>query len=776
MHRLRLIILVVFCLSTSLASDLDKIETIKKSTHSTTTSTSAKLSSSGDVNSEEYPFETSHKIQQSEEFQTSHRISDEALKQHRDDLHQSMRSKEKPELNEQLGELIAADIKNNIEAKRLSEYEHYIVEPLTTTEKPVLTTETVARSINEGLIDDLSILEEAGSENKQASRIQIKKGPNGQDYEYEYVYYYYDDDESKTEGDDDVIIGSRKGSSTTSTTQAPSSGGKSRYSSIERSSSTSAPEKNEIQSRGKARSQALPAPVVEEVVEERLPQVTRFPQRAKSANPSENASETSGKKQHVKRPSLELVDSHSFVTDEKDKNSKGPRIIETELSKSELLESVSKSSIEYASSTTEATEDDEEDTTPLMEKFAIDLYAILANENAKEDDKKSQIDIDETTIAYDDDITTIEGEEVTNIPSSTTTTTEAPTTTSTTTTEALTTTTELPKGGRGGLTAGRNRFKFHPKGSVSSTEAPTEAPTESTKPKNRFSRPSSSFSSRNSAKTTNAPEEVKEEVTKSEAPTQSSKIGGKSRNRFSLRNQSTQITTEKSVDTEVESTTASRLVKPRPQFSLRNRSRNGQTASTTESSDVPEESDKEEKPVEKVASLVPKPTSRLNLNRPTSRLLPGQKPRASHLNPRRNITADENGDSYKSANENESEFDTTTPNNLNKLKSRPRIQINADSKSTKKTTSPAAINRKVNPLISKRKFGVTSTTEISVGDEKAAEIESDSSPTKEGANDSEAEVKEDETTQAAEAISEQPRGLGLLNRRKIVNRRPGTIN
>lgn len=111
------------------------------------------------------------------EFQTSHSISKEAFKQRRDDLHQSMRSKEKPELNEKLGELIAADIKNNIEAKRLSEYERYDVEPLTTTEKPVLTTQAmVAKSINEGLIDDFSILEEAGSENKQTSRIQIKKG------------------------------------------------------------------------------------------------------------------------------------------------------------------------------------------------------------------------------------------------------------------------------------------------------------------------------------------------------------------------------------------------------------------------------------------------------------------------------------------------------------------------------------------------------------------------------------------------------------------------
>ncbi len=27
----------------------------------------------------------------------------------------------------------------------------------------------------------------------QTSRINVKKGPNGQDYEYEYIYYYYED-------------------------------------------------------------------------------------------------------------------------------------------------------------------------------------------------------------------------------------------------------------------------------------------------------------------------------------------------------------------------------------------------------------------------------------------------------------------------------------------------------------------------------------------------------------------------------------------------------
>ena len=390
--------------------------------------------------------------------------------------------------------------------------------------------------------------------------------------------------------------------------------------------------------------------------------------------------------------------------------SKGPRIIETELSKSELIETVSKSSIEYASSTTEST-DDAEDTTPLMEKLAIDLYAILANENANEDDKKS--DYDATTISSDDDLTTVEAD--TETP--TTTTTEKPTTTTTTTTTeapTTTTTTEAPKG-RGGLSAGRNRFKFQSKSPTSTEASASEASTESSKPKNRFSRPSSSFSSRNSGSratkasaSTSAPEEVKETVEKSEAPAKSlsSKLGSKARNRFSLRTSVAPTTTEKSAD--AESTTTSRLLKPRPQFSLRNRGRNDQTtAATTESDDVADKTAGEEKPVE-AASIVPKPTSRLNLNRPSGRLLPGQKARTSPLSSRRPSGTDETNDSNKLTNESESE--TTTESNLNKLKSRPRVNVNTDSKAKKSTTSPAVINRKVNPLISKRKFGVTSTT------------------------------------------------------------------
>lgn len=131
---------------------------------------------------------------------------------------------------------------------------------------------------------------------------------------------------------------------------------------------------------------------------------------------------------------MELVDSHSFVTDDKDKNSsKGPRIIETELSKSEHFEAAAKSSVEYASSTTESVDVDE-DTTPLMEKYAIDLYAYLANENAKEDDKKSKFDSEATTAVSDNELTTVSAEVETEKATPVTTTT---TTTTTTTSEII---------------------------------------------------------------------------------------------------------------------------------------------------------------------------------------------------------------------------------------------------------------------------------------------------------------------------------------------------
>lgn len=172
----------------------------------------------------------------------------------------------------------------------------------TTTQKPVLTTAppTTTKAydyipinfdtiddINTGLLSSNVNLETAGSEQKPQSRIQIKKGPNGQDYEYEYIYYYYDEDaEEKKEGK-----AKEKPSSTAATQVHNSHDGpqktdnenhianesktKNKYSTIDRSGTTTAatPDtQNEVlptPTRGRGRSRNVaPAPVEEEEEEE----------------------------------------------------------------------------------------------------------------------------------------------------------------------------------------------------------------------------------------------------------------------------------------------------------------------------------------------------------------------------------------------------------------------------------------------------------------------------------------------------------------------------
>lgn len=168
--------------------------------------------------------------------------------------------------------------------------------PGTTTQKPVLTTALPAPAkqfdyipinfdtiddINSGLLSSNVNLETAGTEQKQHSRIQIKKGPNGQDYEYEYIYYYYDEDE---EGKKEVK-GEKKAISTAAPAHnshdgpqrgetdnhiANESTTKSKYSLINRSStSTAAPEvQNEVlpaaTSRGRQRGRNITPALVEE--------------------------------------------------------------------------------------------------------------------------------------------------------------------------------------------------------------------------------------------------------------------------------------------------------------------------------------------------------------------------------------------------------------------------------------------------------------------------------------------------------------------------------
>lgn len=172
----------------------------------------------------------------------------------------------------------------------------------TTTQKPVLTTAPTATTkaydyipinfdtiddINTGLLSSNVNLETAGSEQKPQSRIQIKKGPNGQDYEYEYIYYYYDEDEDKKDGKGKDGKGKDKSTSTAAPATYNSHDGpekietdnhianesktKNKYSTIDRTVTTTAatPEiQNEVvpaTTRGRGRGRNIaPAPVSEE--------------------------------------------------------------------------------------------------------------------------------------------------------------------------------------------------------------------------------------------------------------------------------------------------------------------------------------------------------------------------------------------------------------------------------------------------------------------------------------------------------------------------------
>lgn len=76
--------------------------------------------------------------------------------------------------------------KDNIHKKEVNNYEVLSLKP--SKEKP--TDEGVFDFVDSPLSD--KHLVPAGT--AQTSRVNVKKGPNGQDYEYEYIYYYYEDE------------------------------------------------------------------------------------------------------------------------------------------------------------------------------------------------------------------------------------------------------------------------------------------------------------------------------------------------------------------------------------------------------------------------------------------------------------------------------------------------------------------------------------------------------------------------------------------------------
>jgi hypothetical protein len=108
----------------------------------------------------------------------------------------------------------------------------------------------------------------------------VKKGPNGKDYEYEYLYYYYDEeDEGKANSAGSAVTNSYDVPSRTTAVprRAGTASNRSKYSTVERSS-TVEPSNNEvIPNRNGNRGRQLVE--TEDVSEERLPANTRFPPR-----------------------------------------------------------------------------------------------------------------------------------------------------------------------------------------------------------------------------------------------------------------------------------------------------------------------------------------------------------------------------------------------------------------------------------------------------------------------------------------------------------------
>ncbi|XP_033200979.2 uncharacterized protein LOC117163092 isoform X2 [Bombus vancouverensis nearcticus] len=139
--------------------------------------------------------------------------------------------------------------------------------------------ETSFHERNFGDFSDVSLVP-AGTN----SRIQVKKGPNGKDYEYE-------------------------------TTSAPRRGGssanRSKYSNVERSSTVEPASNEVIPNRNNNRGRQLVD--AEDVSEERLPTNTRFPPRSRS-NHNTATTEPSRTRGNRPRPGLDLVDSSSFRT------------------------------------------------------------------------------------------------------------------------------------------------------------------------------------------------------------------------------------------------------------------------------------------------------------------------------------------------------------------------------------------------------------------------------------------------------------------------------
>lgn len=167
---------------------------------------------------------------------------------------------------------------------------------------PILTTAKASpKSID---VDDIPLVA-SGSE-KQRSRIQIKKGPNGQEYEYEYVYYYYDDDENPKAAKENVNTNAHDGPARNQVTSADKT----------KSSEKSTPEpaSNEVVPVRGARGRGRQLEGDDQIGEERLPANTRFPPRSRNLATTP-APEEDGKTTLRSRPRIRTTTDSAISTE-----------------------------------------------------------------------------------------------------------------------------------------------------------------------------------------------------------------------------------------------------------------------------------------------------------------------------------------------------------------------------------------------------------------------------------------------------------------------------
>ncbi|XP_030761372.1 flocculation protein FLO11 isoform X3 [Sitophilus oryzae] len=626
-----------------------------------------------------------------------------------------------------------------------------------TSPSPVLTTSKIApKNIDMDVVG-------AASE-KQRSRIQIKKGPNGQEYEYEYVYYYYDEDDEK-----DKITNAHDGPA------------KNTISRSDKNREKPTPEANEVvPSRGKARGRQLGED--EPVQEERLPANTRFPPRSRNLNttpvPDEDDDSKVAASRTRTRGKATTESSNAEDDNVSDETQEDPEDKEPSREPAPVSENTEE--------TKKPVPENGEPTTPMagMEKVALDLYAISQGTQKLFGEDGTEISTEDGKSTGETDATTPESSSTEEIETTTPTTTTTTTTTTpapTTTTRTTTTTTEAPTkasrfGGRRTPLSGR-------KGGSTTT---TEASSPSEKPK-KFGRPSGSFGGRRN-KPTHAPA-VEEDSHKEESkPVSQSKPA--TRGRFGgprTRGRTTAAPEERKDDSSTSAPTTNHkptLPRSRPSFnSLKGRGRT--TTSAPASEEAPADSEPQGSSSEPVSTttararrVLPGATGNIKPLRPGPRInLAGRRGGQTTTTTTEASAAENNSEAE---NEEETHVEAASEKDeapapapvdnspLGRLRNKQnRVNVQPKSKSTPTASASAQVQvRRVNPLLARRRPGATT------------EAPSSEAPSSEAPEEAEEAEIETEAAPSSSTTTEEPKGLSklLAGRRRAGARVPGTIS